>query len=112
MCYPWPGNVRELINVIERLILHSECPIITEDNLAITVPHILPQSEDPFSTMFNLEKVLSLTEQQPITKVLEMVGGNKEKAIKLLGFSRATFYRRLEQYKLRKGKSITFEIAF
>ena len=39
LAYPWPGNVRELANVMERVALLSEAPVVTAELLGLpTVP--------------------------------------------------------------------------
>ncbi len=44
-------------------------------------------------------------ERAHITRTLELTGGNKRQAIKLLGISSETFYKRLEEFGLHKKKT-------
>jgi transcriptional regulator with GAF, ATPase, and Fis domain len=37
--YPWPGNVRELGNVVERVALLNDEPVVTAAMLALPAPH-------------------------------------------------------------------------
>jgi two-component system, NtrC family, response regulator AtoC len=46
LSHPWPGNVRELLNVIERVVLLSDEPIITADRLELS-PCLQPNGSPP-----------------------------------------------------------------
>jgi len=95
--YHWPGNVRELANVIERAVL------ISADRDAI-IPDDLPQTVfiPPLTSMARAPSVspevlrLDSMEKDHIEKVLEMAGGNKSKAARLLGISRKKLYQKIE----------------
>ncbi|OPY75483.1 MAG: Transcriptional regulatory protein ZraR [Syntrophorhabdus sp. PtaU1.Bin153] len=102
--YHWAGNVRELRNVIERVVLLEEGPLIELEHLAF-----LPQQE---ATSQNREKVseiqipptgISLDElsKKLIIQALEMSKGNKSKAAKLLGMSRATLLYRIDKFGIQ-----------
>jgi len=49
LAHPWPGNVRELINVIERVVLLSDEPIVTADRLDLS-PRLQPNGNLPLAT--------------------------------------------------------------
>jgi two-component system NtrC family response regulator len=95
--YHWPGNVRELANVLERAILISgDRDEILPDDLpqAIVTPSMSrgerksPLSQDGLR--------LDSMEKEHIEKVLELAGGNKSKAARLLGISRKKLYQKIE----------------
>ena len=97
MDYHWPGNVRELANVMERAILISgDRDEILPDDLpqAIVTPSMSrgerkrPLSQDGLR--------LDSMEKEHIEKVLELAGGNKSKAARLLGISRKKLYQKIE----------------
>jgi two-component system response regulator HydG len=95
--YRWPGNVRELENCIERAVamaLHDQ--LVVEDlpervraAEADTVTEWLPATVSELVTM----EVLAARYMQ---HVLDLTGGNKSRAARLLGFDRRTFYRKLD----------------
>jgi transcriptional regulator with PAS, ATPase and Fis domain len=87
--YQWPGNIRELKHVMERAIIQTERPLITEDLLDI-------------KRDITKDKPLSLedAEKEHIRKVLEYTKGNKEKAISILGISKQTLYNKGKSYRL------------
>src|SRR2546422_2485464 len=53
LAHPWPGNVRELSNVIERVALLEEAPLITREMLGLREPTAMetPQSADGEETV-------------------------------------------------------------
>src|SRR5262249_20801931 len=96
--YPWPGNVRELRNAIERAILLCDGGWITREHL----PSGAPREASAAPSALDVQSMkLSEVERGLIEKVLGDSKGNKSKAAKPLGLSRAQLYWRLEKYGLR-----------
>lgn len=86
----WKGNVRELENSIERAVVLCKADTITTTEL-------VPMSRTSRKGKFDFGgMLLPLKEMQNIyiDKVLESVGGNKERAAQVLGISSRTLYRR------------------
>jgi len=103
LTYPWPGNVRELRNAIERAILLCDGGLITHDHLPVP----LADFEPPFSSNGYHDSATSLpaggvdlevVERGFVEKALGRAKGNKSKAARLLGLTRAQLYSRLEKY--------------
>ena len=98
LSYAWPGNVRELENCMERAVTMARHDHILVEDLPekirdYQVAHIISASTDP-SDLVPMEEI----ERRYIRRVMELVGGNKSQAAKVLGFDRKTLYRRLERY--------------
>jgi len=92
--YHWPGNVRELANTLERAIVLAEHDTLLLEDLAQASK--LPVSEDNFLEAAMLQGwTLADIEQAYIRHVLEMTGGNKIQAARILGLDRSTLYRKL-----------------
>lgn len=92
--YQWPGNVREFQHVLERAVILSDKPILSEDDFQLTAPR---SSSDGFELeTYNLEEV----EKSIIEKVLRLNRGNISKAASELGLTRTSLYRRMEKYGL------------
>lgn len=90
---PWPGNVRQLDGSLRYAEAHHSGPLIEESDLP---PSLLSQVQHPLSTWESAERDL-------IVKSLLDHGGDKAKAAKALGISRATIYRKVTAYGIRLG---------
>jgi DNA-binding NtrC family response regulator len=93
--YPWPGNVRELRNVIERAILlatdgYADLDCLTEEIRQGAPPR--PQGQQS----------LESTERRTIEDVILNTGGNLSAAAGVLGISRSTLYRKMDQYGIKR----------
>ena len=91
--YDWPGNVRELRNTIEYAVIRARDQILREDDLP---PEIVDYKMPKINLRFSGENERSI-----ILSALEQTGGNRKEAAKMLGISRATFYRRLDEYDIK-----------
>jgi two-component system response regulator HydG len=102
---PWPGNVRELRNVIERACLLVDSGLITDREIATSLPPpvrrlatVSPTVQTTFST--DDPHPLAAVEREHILRALQRSGGNKKAAARMLGVSRRALYRRLERLDL------------
>jgi transcriptional regulator with PAS, ATPase and Fis domain len=91
--YNWPGNVRELENMIERGVIYCNNSIIQLKDLGI---YAQERNNEP-SQGYGL--ALSEVAKDAIIKALEITGGNKSRAAKILGISRAALYDKLREIK-------------
>ncbi len=106
--YPWPGNVRELRNAIERAILLCDGGLITRQHLpsidtmsnSFRNTTASPGPIEPGSVLVPGDVDLGAVDRSFVEKALNQARGNKSKAARLLGLSRAQLYTRLEKYKL------------
>ncbi|WP_146647733.1 sigma-54-dependent transcriptional regulator [Labilithrix luteola] len=108
LAYAWPGNVRELQNCIERAVALAHGELVTvqdlPDRIARTRPaHQLPAMPDDEAGIVPLEEL----ERGYILRALELVGGSRARAAKLLGLDRTTLWRKLERYRLIDEKNET-----
>jgi PAS domain S-box-containing protein len=93
--YPWPGNVRELKHVIEHAFVFCHGQTITTNDLP-----------DEFKKLSESNKVrIAKSPRRGSEEVLQALiktDWNKAKAARLLGVSRQTIYRKIDQYGLEK----------
>lgn len=102
--YDWPGNVRELKNVINRITILSKEDIITKDifeaalySKSSAIKHC--QAETPEERLNKRRKEVEESNANLLKEALDIADGNKTQAAELLGISRKTLYRMLEEYK-------------
>ena len=88
--YDWPGNVRELQHAVERACIFCPEEIIRSEHLP---PEITAMAQGEPSIRQNEQEFSG----HRIIDALKKTGGNKAKAARLLGVSRATLYRWLER---------------
>ncbi len=111
--HDWPGNVRELRNAIERAAALSAADVIDAEQIVgnsarrgasnQAPPFAAPDPEQPTPTLEALER-------RHILRVLEEVGGNRERAAVLLGISARTLYRKLREYEAHpESKTLAVE---
>lgn len=104
--YHWPGNIRELENLIERLILTIEEPIIFPEHLPQSITgQVEPPEDSTFLTIeqecienFDLKKTLENVERQLIAKAWKKCKTTYEMA-EHLGISQPTVIYKLKKYK-------------
>jgi len=84
--YDWPGNVRELEHVIEYACLMEQTSFISLDKMPKEV----------------VDSVVDLLvdDKEAILSALREAKGSKTKAAKILNISRATLYRKLQEYDI------------
>jgi transcriptional regulator with PAS, ATPase and Fis domain len=115
----WPGNVRELANTIQKAIIFNRgAPIHPEDiNHAISNEKISGKQESHTieeairrwmrTSMTSekennsFEKIMDHFAGILISEALNVTGGNRSQAARLLGLSRPTLHSKIEKYGLK-----------
>ena len=98
----WPGNVRELKNVVERAaILSGDAPIVKPEHLMIqrrSAARVNPP-EDGGADIRIPKQGMSLAdiEREAVRITLQMTGGNQAAAARLLGISRPTLAKKMNE---------------
>ncbi len=95
--YSWPGNVRELKNRIQRAIIMSENDIITEADLALS----LPKSSHRSSEVIDLVKHRNEIDTELILAAIKGNNYNISAAARELCISRTTFYRLIKKCRIK-----------
>ncbi|MEX1024352.1 MAG: sigma-54 dependent transcriptional regulator [Planctomycetota bacterium] len=98
--YSWPGNVRELRNVLEGMVLLARSDVLDVDD--VPEPVVSADTDGRGSSGgFDLAgRSLAEVERALIEANLALVGGNRQKAAKVLGIGERTLYRKLKEYEL------------
>ena len=120
--YSWPGNVRQLENEIYRAMVSTRTDTVQIENLAPEIqkfreghvegdnrftlarenqesapPAVSPPMAQPLSP--SKGATFNEIEKQAFLEALNRTNGNVPQAAKVLGISRATFYRKIKKYR-------------
>jgi DNA-binding NtrC family response regulator len=99
--YSFPGNVRELEHTLERALILAGGELIGPEHLSFARPELIAtESWVPRIPPEGLS--LDRLERELILQALELAGGNKSQAARLIGLTRRTLYSRMEKHGLRK----------
>ncbi|MGC4089396.1 MAG: sigma-54 dependent transcriptional regulator [Polyangiaceae bacterium] len=96
---PWPGNVRQLENFVERLVVLSDGPRVTVQQVEseLRAEGAGRGAAAKASRGGNLSEQRADSERQIISEALLRAGNNRSLAARLLGISRRTLYNKLEE---------------
>ena len=100
--HSWPGNVRELENVLERILNLAEEDVITVGHLPFYLRQNLefaPAGENVVPLREAVEKI----EKLMLTRALELTGGDRLAAARILQISKSSLYEKLSRYKISSG---------
>jgi PAS domain S-box-containing protein len=92
VAYRWPGNVRELKNVVERMIILGEGPVLEPELVPEDIREAVQHGKGALPP-------LSEVKRRHVLRVLDACEGNKSRAAEMLGIDRSTLYARLNSYE-------------
>ncbi|MEW6599329.1 MAG: helix-turn-helix domain-containing protein, partial [Nitrospirota bacterium] len=112
--YHWPGNVRELENVIRRAVVVANSDIIDVPDINLNSDSYKKELQELSAVVNNLldtavaEKttdgifrcVVTKTERTLIEKALSITKGNQVQASELLGITRVTLRKKIQEYNI------------
>jgi two-component system, NtrC family, response regulator HydG len=87
--HDWPGNVRELENCVVRATAMASGKVIRPEHLGLTSVSAEPQP---------VTSSLADVEREHIARVLAFTGGNKARAVEILGISKPRLNRLLHKH--------------
>jgi len=101
----WPGNVRELMNFIERSVVLSDGPHLTDDDILDTLiddgqvgyPGEIETDEDVHDYSRAKEQLLDSFDRKYFRHLLSLYQGNLSEAARKSGIGRKTLYNKLRR---------------
>jgi len=112
--YDFPGNVREMINKIQNAVMYNRTGILTLDDF----PGISPGELHPgqiirkigtnqfaLNGIFHSFPTVDEVETIMVSEAMALAEGNRSMAAKMLGISRPTLQKRIEQIEIRCSDS-------
>lgn len=104
--YDWPGNVRQLRNVIEKMTVLASGTTLTEADLPAEIAASATQAQEPSAENGSSASAesgsLAESEKRQILAALDSCAGNKTKAAAVLGISRRTLHRKLNDWSIER----------
>ncbi|KXY28490.1 sigma 54-interacting transcriptional regulator [Bacillus mycoides] len=107
--YSWPGNVRELQNMIERLVVSADDPVIEAEFVSkfLTPGYDFNKSKPVITRVLPLQEALNSVEEQLILLAMKQYK-TTTKAAKALGISQSSVSRKYQ--KIVSEKEIAADI--
>lgn len=110
LSFPWRGNVRQLQSCMEYAVIVCNESVIRLEHLPEELQHMTDNLEyKPVSmetgkvlNSHSLKSGIQMIEMKKIQQAMEEAKGNKTKAMKILGISRRTFYKKWKAYGFDK----------
>jgi len=108
--YDFPGNVREMINKIQNAVMYNRTGTLTlEDFPGISPGELHPgqiirrigTNQFALNGIFHSFPTVDEVESIMVSEAMALAEGNRSMAAKMLGISRPTLQKRIEQIELR-----------
>jgi DNA-binding NtrC family response regulator len=106
----WPGNVRELKNTLERAVVMCEGEKIDLAHLTLSARPGRPllDTNPAIGGVIQVPtagRSLRSVEAELVRMTLRLTGGNKSAAARVLGISRPTLHRKIDEYQLAEASA-------
>ena len=99
--YSWPGNVRELRNLVERLLILSDGPVVKPADLPpLPGAEPIPATDSLFLGCNDFQEFKSLSEGHFLQHKLKENFYNVSKTAEALGMQRSNLYKKIAKYGL------------
>ncbi len=100
VAYAWPGNVRELRNMIERMVIMAEGPVLNVGDLPLELLSGPAASKKAVAQGDTLAEAVARLEREMIVRTMVRSGGVKLACAEALGISRVTLDAKIRNHKI------------
>jgi two-component system response regulator HydG len=100
--YAWPGNIRQLRHVIERAVILAAGETLGVSDLPKEVR--TAPARPAGAVQRHRSKAVDKAERTMLIKALRRADGNMSKAARLIGYSRAQFYRLIQRHNITRSE--------
>jgi DNA-binding NtrC family response regulator len=108
--YPWAGNFRELKDTAERIVNNSDSPVIRQADIFRAVPEFSNKTQVLRGLVGQYGVTIISAEKKRFIMALEQSRGNRGEAAKILGLSRATYYRRAKELGIGRWPAVYHDL--
>ena len=123
--YSWPGNVREIGNTLQKALIFNRGAPVGPDDIAQAITHKEPGASAACETTEQavikwIQAALTAKDSENlfetcmdrfaailVREALNLTGGNRSRAAKLLGLSRPTLHTKIEKFGLKIETSVS-----
>jgi len=98
--YAWPGNVRQLQNMMERLVVLGDGPVIRKEDVERELPSNASRPNTLSQGASSLDAHRRDAERDALKSALVGAKNNRTQAARLLNVSRRTLYNKLKEHDL------------
>jgi len=116
LSYSWPGNIRELKNVIERIVLLENGPVIRGEHLPFSATRMEERtigrmidnmlSQDLPADGIDFDSVVAELEKEIILKASNQTGWNQSRTARLLNLKRDKLRYRMKSFNLEDENEV------
>ncbi len=111
IAHAWPGNIRQLRNALESMFVQDMDGVLDVDDLPDDIPAIDVTDDEDGGGLASgvisgvgpdslVGRPMDEVERYYIQKALELTGGNRQEAARLLAIGERTLYRKIKEYGL------------
>jgi len=100
--HAWPGNVRELRNVVERMAILCDGPVLGGEEVATALPGLRRPRADRGREGGGFHELVEEAEREIILAALERHGENVSEAARALGLERSHLYKKMRGLGIKR----------
>jgi DNA-binding NtrC family response regulator len=101
--HDWPGNVRELRNLVERMAILCDGPVIGAEDVSAVLPGARRPRADRYREGAPLRDLLEEAEREIVLAALEKHADNVAETARALGLERSHLYKKMRALGVKRG---------